>query len=311
MADASHFPNSDVRTNDIGAGSTFQPYCVVMAQARIGTRVQIGPHCLIENDVVIGDDVVIKAGVQLWDGVRVESNVFIGPNVTFTNVRYPCSQSEASVLEQTTIKSGASIGANATILPGVTIGERALIGAGAVVTGSVPAYAIVVGNPAAITGYTHTDHRREVVAHVSEGRRREATAIPGVEIYNLPVIPDIRGKLTVGEFGVDIPFEPKRYFLVYDVPSRETRGEHAHRACHQILICVQGSCLAIADDGRTRQEFVLDSPNRALHMPPMIWGTQYKYSPDAMLLVFASHHYDPDDYIRDYDQFLSEVAGKK
>lgn len=302
---------SDVRSREIGEGTSVHQYSIVFPQARIGMRVDIGPHCLIENDVVIGDDVVVKAGVQLWDGLRVDAGVFIGPNVTFTNVRYPGAEPEGSGPETTTIKAGASVGANATILPGVTIGERALIGAGAVVTGSVPAYAIVVGNPAAIIGYTHTDHRREAVSHVNEGRRREPTAVRGVEIYNMPVIPDIRGKLTVGEFEDDLPFQPQRYFIVYDVPSRETRGEHAHRACHQVLICVRGSCVAIADDGNTRQEFVLDGCNRALHMPPMIWGTQYKYSPDAILLVFASHHYDPDDYIRDYDQFLSEVAGEK
>jgi UDP-2-acetamido-3-amino-2,3-dideoxy-glucuronate N-acetyltransferase len=311
MPDVSIDESSDVRSIEIGEGSSIQQYCVVSKHARIGMRVSIGPHCLIENDVVIGDDVVIKAGVQLWDGTRVEPGVFIGPNVTFTNVRYPSSKPRSSDLEPTTIKAGASIGANATILPGVTIGERALIGAGAVVTGSVPPYAIVVGNPAAITGYTHTDHRREAVPYVSEGGRREITAVRSVEFYNMPVIPDIRGKLTVGEFEVDLPFQPERYFMIYDVPSRETRGEHAHRVCEQILICVRGSCVAIADDGFTRQEFILDRCDRALYMPPMIWGTQYKHSPDAMLLVFASHHYDPEDYIRDYDVFLSEVAGQK
>ncbi|RYE56933.1 MAG: isomerase [Hyphomicrobiales bacterium] len=300
-------PLSDVQSSSLGENVSIWQYCVVMPGARIGSRVTIGSHCVIENDVVIGDNVVVRNGVQLWDGLRLEDEVFIGPNVAFTNDRFPVSGVRTKPLT-TVVRRGASIGANATILPGVEIGERAMIGAGAVVTGSIPAYAIVVGNPASIIGYTHTDHRRDTVSHVSEGRRREPTAVPGVDIYNMPVIADIRGKLTVGEFARDIPFTPERYFMVYDVPSRETRGEHAHRACHQLLICVRGSCVAIADDGKTRQEFVLDRCDRALHMPPMIWGTQYRYSADAMLLVFASHHYDPDDYIRDYAQFISEVS---
>jgi hypothetical protein len=94
---------------------------------------------------------------------------------------------------------------------------------------------------------------------------------------------------------------------VFDVPSRETRGEHAHRACHQFLLCAKGSCAVVADDGVRRQEFLLDRPDLGLHLPPMIWGIQYKYTPDAVLLVFASELYDAADYIRDYDQFLGEV----
>ena len=121
-------------------------------------------------------------------------------------------------------------------------------------------------------------------------------------------VKDLRGNLSVGEFPNDIPFEVKRYFLVYDVPSMETRGEHAHRNCHQFLICVHGSCAVVADDGHTRQEFRLDRPEIGIHLPPLVWGTQYKYSPDAVLLVFASEHYDAADYIRDYDQFTRLIA---
>ena len=90
---------------------------------------------------------------------------------------------------------------------------------------------------------------------------------------------------------------------MFDVPSVETRGEHAHKACHQFLVCVRGSVNVVADDGRDRQEYVLDRPEKGLHLPPMVWGIQYKYSPDAVLLVFASHYYDADDYIRDYEEF--------
>jgi UDP-2-acetamido-3-amino-2,3-dideoxy-glucuronate N-acetyltransferase len=92
------------------------------------------------------------------------------------------------------------------------------------------------------------------------------------------------------------------------VPSTDVRGAHAHRRCHQLLVCVQGSVNAVVDDGTERQEFVLDRPDVGLHMEPMIWGTQYRYSADAVLLVLASDPYDAGDYIRDHEVFLAEVA---
>ena len=122
-------------------------------------------------------------------------------------------------------------------------------------------------------------------------------------IIDLPDIIDPRGNITVGEFGGKIPFEPKRFFLIYQVPLVQMRGEHAHRQCHQFLVCVRGRISVIGDDGCNRQEHVLDRPSQGFYMPPMTWGTQYKYSPDAVLLVFASHYYDADDYIRDYEEF--------
>lgn len=100
-------------------------------------KLNLGFHCFIENDVVIGDNVTIKCGVQIWDGMKIEDNVFIGPNVTFCNDRYPKSRNKDWKLEPVIIKKGAMIGANATILPGVTIGENTIIGAGAVVTKDV------------------------------------------------------------------------------------------------------------------------------------------------------------------------------
>ena len=113
--------------------------------------------------------------------------------------------------------------------------------------------------------------------------------------------------LAVAEFDATWPFVPKRFFTVFNVPTRETRGEHAHRNCHQLLICAVGSCVVLLDDGKQRQELRLDRPELALYMRPMIWSTQYQYSPDAILLVFASEHYDPQDYIRTYDEFLTVV----
>jgi len=88
------------------------------------------------------------------------------------------------------------------------------------------------------------------------------------------------------------------------VPTRDVRGEHAHRECHQFLICVSGNCSIVADDAKNRTEVLLDKPNLGVYLPPGVWSVQYKYSSDAILLVFASHFYDPADYIRDYSEFL-------
>jgi UDP-2-acetamido-3-amino-2,3-dideoxy-glucuronate N-acetyltransferase len=121
---------------------------VVLPGAKIGQDCNICSHCLIENDVVVGDRVTVKSGVQLWDGLRVSDDVFIGPNVTFTNDKHPKSGNTNFKRLATHIESGASIGGGATLLPGVLIGAGATVGAGAVVTQDVPPGATVAGNPA-------------------------------------------------------------------------------------------------------------------------------------------------------------------
>jgi acetyltransferase-like isoleucine patch superfamily enzyme len=103
--------------------------------------------------VIIGDYVTIKSGVQLWDGLRVGDHVFIGPNVTFTNDHVPRAGIYPEKFDQTILEKGASIGANATILVGITIGHYALIGAGSVVTRSIPPFTVWYGNPAKQQGY--------------------------------------------------------------------------------------------------------------------------------------------------------------
>lgn len=142
----------------------------------------------------------------------------------------------------------------------------------------------------------------EVAVEVTE------IGVRGVQLYRFPWIRDPRGDLTVGEFGKQFPFVPKRYFIVFGVSPGTLRGEHAHRACHQFLVCAQGKCTALVDDGSVRRELVLDHPSLGLYMPPMTWGTQYDYSQDGALLVFASEYYDPADYIRSYDEFV-KTAG--
>jgi hypothetical protein len=133
----------------------------------------------------------------------------------------------------------------------------------------------------------------------------------GFGLIEMPRVIDARGNLTLGEFERNIPFLPKRYFMVYQVPLVETRGEHAHRECHQFLLCVRGRVAVIGDDGIHKAEYMLDRPDIGFYMPPMTWGPQHGYSPDAVLLVFASHYYDAADYIRDYDEFISLAKGRQ
>ena len=141
-------PTADVKTGRIGVHTNIWQYCVVLGGARLGHDCNVCAHCFIENDVVIGNRVTIKSGVYIWDGTVIEDDVFIGPNVTFSNDKYPRSKQYPSEFLPTVIKRGASIGAGAVMLPGLTVGEGALIGAGAVVTKNVRDGTIVVGNPA-------------------------------------------------------------------------------------------------------------------------------------------------------------------
>jgi hypothetical protein len=135
--------------------------------------------------------------------------------------------------------------------------------------------------------------------------------VGGSSLHQLRYVEDIRGDLSVGEFGRDVPFVPKRYFLILDVPTPEVRGEHAHKLCHQFLICVRGSCCVVVDDGHDRCEVTLDRPDVGIYVPPMIWGIQHTYSRDALMLVFASEYYDPDDYIRRYEDFCALTATER
>lgn len=303
-------PKAICETDEIGEGTRVWAFAHILPGARIGRDCNVCDGVFVEGDVVLGDRVTVKCGVQLWNGVHLQDDVFVGPNATFTNDSFPRSKKFPAIFKETVVETGASIGANATILPGLRIGSGAMVGAGAVITRSVPPNAIVAGNPARIIGYVGDhdalDEPTAEMRLVSPGGTA-VTLVEGVRLHRLPHFVDMRGALCVSEFERDLPFLPRRHFVVYNVPSQEIRGEHAHRRCHQFMVCVHGSVRVLADDGSHRQEFVLDSPMSGIHLPPMIWGTQYRYSPDAVLLVFASEPYDADDYVRTYDEFLALV----
>jgi UDP-2-acetamido-3-amino-2,3-dideoxy-glucuronate N-acetyltransferase len=263
-------------------------------------------HAHLEPGVVLGEHCVVRSGAYLARGTQLGDHVYIGPNVAFADAE--------GGLAPAVVESGATIGANAVIAAGIRVARGARVRPGSVVMRSVPTGSIVEGNPAVIVGYVNA------AAPAPAARRRAVddretrivtTVVKGVTVHNMPVIMDMRGDLTVGEFLRDVPFSPKRYFVVFGVPGREVRGEHAHYACHQFLVCVRGHFSVVADDGEQRVEVSLDAPNRGLYLPPMTWGIQYKHSADAVMLVFASDYYDAADYIRSYDDFLKALAERR
>ena len=300
-------PQALVESKTIGENSRIWAFAHILPEASIGGDCNICDHVFIENDVVIGDRVTIKCGVQIWDGLRIDNDVFIGPNATFTNDLFPRSKQHPKEYAQTILAKGSSIGANATILAGVTIGANAMVGAGAVVTRDVPPNAIVVGNPAVVQGYV--DVKNDTATDTNTPCETSAF-VSGVKLYNLPLIKDMRGALSFAEYGQYLPFIPKRFFLVFDVPSKEVRGEHAHKQLQEYLVCVRGSCSVVVDNGKQRQEYLLNSPSLGLYIPAMVWIIHYKYSsPDALLMVLASDVYSASDYIRNYDEYLQAVEG--
>ena len=139
--------SSEVQSKNIGDGTVIWQFCVILLGAKIGENCNINFNVFIENDVLIGNNVTIKSGVQLWDGITIEDYVQVGPNVTFTNDKYPRAKQKFE-LQRTVIKSNASIGAGSIILGGIIIGENSMIGAGSLVTKNIPPNELWFGNPA-------------------------------------------------------------------------------------------------------------------------------------------------------------------
>lgn len=254
----------------------------------------LSPHVSLASTARIAAGAVLMNRCEIGEGCEIGAGAVLDPG-----------NDGAVVLEP-----GARILAGATIAGAVRIARGAIVRPGAVVTRDVPPHAVVAGNPAQIVGYTDVAAAATQIAasRAPENPGATPSRVRGVTLHKLPKVLDLRGNLTVGEFGRTLPFEARRYFMVFGVPNAEVRGEHAHRTCHQFLVCAHGSLSVVADDGSMREEFVLDDPSVGLHLPPLTWGIQYKYSPDAVLLVFASEYYDPAEYIRDYGEFLELAA---
>ena len=295
-------------TNSIGSGTRIWAYSHILPGAKIGKDCNVCDFVFIESDVQIGDRVTIKSGVQLWDGIRIEDDVFVGPNVTFTNDKFPRSRQWLESNLVTTIMQGASIGAGSTILPGLTIGRSAMIGAGSVVTKSIPSFAIAYGNPARIHGFLQSaDLQNKREAKESEHHVNDVSLPGGSKLIPIQTVSDNRGVLSVIEFSALKVFPVKRLFFINSVPEQCVRGEHAHKECFQFLIVLSGQVSVFIDDGIHQKYLVLDSSAVGLLIPPMTWATQFDFSPGSVLAVMASHDYDEDDYIRDYSDFRASI----
>ncbi len=303
-----HFvhPQALCESTQIGKGTRIWAFAHVLPGAVIGRECNICDHVFIENDVRVGDRVTVKCGVQLWDGIELEDDVFVGPNATFTNDKYPRSKQYPKAFPRTIVRRGASIGANATILPGVTIGEKAMIAAGAIVTRDVPAFAQVRGLPA-------REHKTVNDARQPEPKQTASSPLPaagvdGCRLIDLPRIGDPRGNLTFIEGGVHVPFEIARVYYLYDVPGGESRGGHAHRNLEQLIVAMSGSFDVVVDDGTRRKTFTLNRSYVGLYMPTLIWRELINFSSGAVCTVMASQRYDESDYFREYADFVAQVT---
>jgi acetyltransferase-like isoleucine patch superfamily enzyme len=311
---------------DIGPETRIAPFARICAGASVGSGCEIAEGALVAGGVVIGDRVKIGSGVRIQAGVDIEPDVTIGPNAAFTNdtsLAYGAQNDVAArdrddghrvgaAKPRTVVRAGVEVGANATIHGGLELGRGALIGAGAVVTRSVPPYAIVSGNPARITGYNQTRPVPPPQAKVSHEPGSTQVPVRGVHVHRFAEFTDLRGSLTAGDIpSAYVPFEPRRWFVVYDVPGGDLRGEHAHRICQQFLVCVAGRLSVALDDGLRRAEVELDGPTIGLYVPPMVWASQFGHQQNTVLVVLASHAYDPDDYIREYEAFRAAVGTLK
>jgi UDP-2-acetamido-3-amino-2,3-dideoxy-glucuronate N-acetyltransferase len=293
-------PQGLCESREVGEGTRIWAFAHVLPGARIGQDCNICDGVFIENDVIIGDGVTVKSGVQLWDGVRLGNRVFVGPNATFTNDLFPRSKQHPSSFAQTIVEDDASIGANATILPGVRIGTGAMIGGGAVVIRDVLARAIVAGNPCRMIGYAGAT---EVAPHADRSFFKDFAP----RLIRLDTHTDRRGTLAVAEKDA-LPFIPKRFFVVRDVPDDEARGAHAHRLYDQFMIAVSGEIAVVLDDGKQAFVVKLIDSSVGIYVPPLVWSVQYGHSSDASFLVLCSETYDRSDYISDYLEFRNLVG---
>jgi UDP-2-acetamido-3-amino-2,3-dideoxy-glucuronate N-acetyltransferase len=294
-------PQGLCESRDVGPGTRVWAFAHVLPGASVGADCNICDHVFIENDVLIGDRVTIKSGVQVWDGVRLEDDVFVGPNATFTNDRYPRSKVHPPEFLKTIVRRGASIGANATILPGITIGERALVAAGSVVTHDVSARVLVRGNPARPVSFldvklidASTLHAAKELSELMRG---------GVELRRLSCTTDRGGSLVATDLAREIPFVPRSFFALVETPDGALRSDHARIRGIQLMVLLSGTVTALVDNARERSAVRLSASGDAILIPPGTWGGLFGFAPGTALAVFASEPNDAADFIRDYGEF--------
>lgn len=299
-------PTAACDAKRIGAHSRVLAFARLGPDVTVGEDCFVGDHAVLEGEVTLADDVQIEGGARIVGPVTVGRRAAVGVGAVLSGTE------RTSGTADIVVGADAQIGANAAVLPGVSIGRSAVVRPGSIVTDSVPAHAIVAGNPARIVAYVESTDlavARERILTAAPEKTIE-TAVGGVTIHPVTHARDLRGSLAALEFR-DLPFVPLRAFVVFDVPSETVRGSHAHRVCAQFLVCLAGGVSCLVDDGTAREDLRLATADAGVYMPPMTWGTQWRYTHDAILLVLASHPYDPADYVRDYEEFLTLLDRRK
>lgn len=132
---------------------------------------------------------------------------------------------------------------------------------------------------------------------------KAAVTVFNCSVIYLPKIKNRSGNITPVNSDIEIPFTIKRVFYLYDIPGGESRGAHAHKQCHQLLIATSGAFEVLLDDTKTKRQVQLNQPHLGLHIPPGIWASEMNFSSGANCLVLTSSLYDAEDYIRDYDEY--------
>lgn len=283
-------PMALVESSAIGPRTRVWAFAHVLPGAVIGADCNICDGVFVENDVIVGDRVTVKCGVQLWDGVRLHDDVFVGPNATFTNDPFPRSRQYPEAFPVTVVQRGASIGANATLLPGITVGEGAMVGAGAVVVADVPAHAVVVGNPGRVTGFVGAQRAED----------REPSAVTG----SIDVVP---GAIWLRGMPAELPFPAVSCSRIVGSPRRGATTAGARRSGTQLIVPVAGSCTVMVEWAGRRAEVTLERPDEGLLIAPMVWSAAFRFSSDAVTLVFDSH-VGEDDRIVDHATWRAEAT---
>lgn len=310
-------PSASIAGAHLGGGVSVGADARVGFGAVIGAGTSIAVGARVGAAAVVGVGVTIGAFADIADRVEIQDRAEIGAHAVLSPID-PSNPSDSGPegtsrgrarRRPSTVEKGVVIGANATILPGVILGKRSVVLPGSVVMEDVPPRAVVGGNPAVVLDYVESRTVRGTSAGPADwGTGRDGgSGLPGgARLLPLTRARDLRGSLSALEFG-GLPWIPRRFFAVYGVPTAETRGEHAHHRCEQLLIAVNGQLSVQLDDGNHRATVPLTSPDVGLLMPRRVWGRQSNFSVDAVLVVLASRPYEPDDYIRTYEEFLSVV----